>query len=63
MQHSVVQKTHEDHSEAAAADSGDNDGEIQKLWKSSMTARVVACPKIKAPTTMVMTPQTVKIPL
>lgn len=55
--------THEDHSEAVAANSDDDNCEIQKLWRSSITARVVLCPKMKAPTKMVMTPQTVKVPL
>lgn len=61
MQGSVVQKRRGNHSEAAG--SGDNSHVVQKLWKSSMTARVVLCPKMKAPTTMVMTPHIVKIPL
>lgn len=52
------QETLWSHSEAAAADNG---GEFQNLFKSSMIAMVVLCPKMKAPTTMVMIPQTVKI--
>ena len=35
----------------------------QNLLQSSMIAIVVLCPKMKAPTTMVMTPHTVKITL
>lgn len=47
------------HSEAATTDNS----QFQNLFKSSMIAMVVLCPKMKAPTTMVMIPQTVKITL
>lgn len=54
------QETLWSHSKAAAAD---NSGEFQNLCRSSMIAMVVLCPKMKAPTTTVMIPQTVKITL
>lgn len=36
---------------------------IQNWWTSSITAMVVLWPQMKAPTTMVMTPQMIKINL